>query len=87
MSQRQTLVPYTLKLEGEMWTKIDRNRLSASSYIEKKEVLDKKILNQLNFSVTKLDGHNHQSINKYITERYLCDVGCVLKNRVFIIFC
>ena len=28
MSKRQTLVPYTLKLEGEMWSLIDRNRLS-----------------------------------------------------------
>ena len=28
MSKRQTLVPYTLKLEGEMWSQIDRNRLS-----------------------------------------------------------
>ena len=43
---------------------IDRNRLSASSYIEKKEVLDKKILNQLNFSISKINGHNHQSINR-----------------------
>lgn len=41
---------------------IDRNRLSASSYIEKKEVLDKKILNQLSVSVSKINGHNHQSI-------------------------
>ena len=28
MSQRQNLVPYTLKLEREMWSQIDRNRLS-----------------------------------------------------------
>lgn len=28
MSQRQNLVPYTLKLEREMWLQIDRNRLS-----------------------------------------------------------
>ena len=28
MSKRQTLEPYTLKLEGEMWSQIDRNRLS-----------------------------------------------------------
>ena len=28
MSQRQNLVPYTLKLEQEMWSQIDRNRLS-----------------------------------------------------------
>jgi hypothetical protein len=28
MSKRQTLVPYTLKLEETMWTQIDRNRLS-----------------------------------------------------------
>ena len=28
MSQRQNLVPYTLKLEQDMWSKIDRNRLS-----------------------------------------------------------
>ena len=28
MSKRQTLVPYTLKLEREMWSQIDRNRLS-----------------------------------------------------------
>jgi transketolase len=43
---------------------IDRNRLSASSYIEKKEVLDNNILNQLRFSVTKINGHDHQSIAK-----------------------
>lgn len=28
MSKRQTLVPYTLKLEQEMWSKIDQNRMS-----------------------------------------------------------
>ena len=28
MSKRQTLVPYTLKLEQDMWTQVDRNRLS-----------------------------------------------------------
>lgn len=28
MSQRQNLVPYTLKLEQDMWSQIDRNRLS-----------------------------------------------------------
>ena len=27
MSQKQNLVPYTLKLEREMWSQIDRNRL------------------------------------------------------------
>ena len=28
MSQRQNLVPYTLKLEQDMWSQINRNRLS-----------------------------------------------------------
>ena len=41
---------------------IDRNRISASSFIENKEVLDKQILNQLNVSVSKINGHNHQII-------------------------
>ncbi len=43
---------------------IDRNKLSASSYIEKKEVLDNKILNKLNFLVQKINGHNHLDIVK-----------------------
>ena len=42
---------------------VDRNRLSASSYIEKKEVLDKKILSELSISVMRIDGHNHKEIN------------------------
>lgn len=43
---------------------IDRNRLSASSYIEYKEVLDTKMLNQLRFSISKIDGHNFKEIKK-----------------------
>lgn len=43
---------------------IDRNKISASSRIEKKEVLDKKILNNLNLNITKINGHNHKEILK-----------------------
>ena len=45
---------------------IDRNKLSASSCIEKKEVLDKRILNQLNLNVFRGNGHNLIDIFKYI---------------------
>ena len=45
---------------------IDRNKLSASSFIEKKEVLDKRILNQLNLNVFRGNGHNLIDIFKYI---------------------
>ena len=43
---------------------IDRNRISASSRIENKEIFDKKILNQLNLKVQKINGHNYKNINK-----------------------
>ena len=41
---------------------IDRNRISASSKIENKEIFDKKILNQLNLRVQKINGHNFKDI-------------------------
>lgn len=43
---------------------IDRNRISASSKIENKEIFDKKILNQLNLKVQKINGHNFKNILK-----------------------
>lgn len=49
---------------------IDRNKLSASSFIEKKEVLDKKILNQLHFDIYKFNGHSIKKIYYYIKNIY-----------------
>ena len=49
---------------------IDRNKLSASSFIEKKEVLDKKILNQLNLNVFRGKNHNLIDIFKYMAKNY-----------------
>ena len=43
---------------------IDRNKISASAKIEKKEFFDKKILDKLNFNIYKINGHNHKEINK-----------------------
>ena len=43
---------------------IDRNRISASSKIENKEIFDKKILNQLNLNVQKINGHDFKNIFK-----------------------
>ena len=41
---------------------IDRNKISATAKIDKKEVLDKKLLNQLNLNLYKINGHNHKEI-------------------------
>ena len=43
---------------------IDRNKISASAKIEKKEFFDKKILNKLNLNIFRINGHNHKEINK-----------------------
>tara|TARA_B100001063_G_C16656440_1_gene498764 strand:+ start:192 stop:968 length:777 start_codon:yes stop_codon:yes gene_type:complete len=43
---------------------IDRNKMSASSSIQKKDIFDRKILNQLKINVLKIDGHNHNDIYK-----------------------
>lgn len=42
---------------------IDRNKISASAKIEKKEFLDKKILDKLNFNICRINGHDHKEIN------------------------
>ena len=41
---------------------IDRNKMSATSLIKKKDIFDKKILNKLNFNVTEIRGHNYNDI-------------------------
>jgi len=41
---------------------IDRNKISASTRIEKKEIFDKKILDKLNFNVYRINGHNFKEI-------------------------
>ncbi len=43
---------------------IDRNKISASAIIEKKEFFDKKILDKLNLNIYRINGHNHTEINK-----------------------
>lgn len=43
---------------------IDRNKMSASSSIQKKDIFDKKILHQLNLNILKINGHNHSDIFK-----------------------
>ena len=43
---------------------IDRNRMSASSIIENKEIFDKKIINHLDFEVVKVNGHNYEKLYK-----------------------
>ena len=45
---------------------IDRNRMSASTIIENKEIFDKKIINQLNFNLVKINGHNYEKIYKSV---------------------
>ena len=52
MSKRQTLVPYTLKLEGEMWSQIDRNRLSMVG------VLHPQGITQVDYIRNALDAYN-----------------------------
>jgi transketolase len=49
---------------------IDRNKISASSKIENKEIFDKKILNQLNFKIQKINGHNFKAIIKSYDNAY-----------------
>jgi len=44
---------------------IDRNKLSASSFIEKKEVLDKNFLNSLKLKIFKFNGHKVEKILQY----------------------
>lgn len=41
---------------------IDRNKISASVKIDKKDAFDKKILNLLNFNIFKINGHNFKEI-------------------------
>lgn len=41
---------------------IDRNKQSASSFIEKKEILDNNFFKNLNLNYHKIQGHNHESI-------------------------
>ncbi|MDC1078663.1 1-deoxy-D-xylulose-5-phosphate synthase N-terminal domain-containing protein [Candidatus Pelagibacter sp.] len=43
---------------------IDRNKISATAKIDKKEVLDKKFLNQLNLNIFRINGHDHSDIYK-----------------------
>jgi len=43
---------------------IDRNKISASVKIERKEIFDKNIFNRLNILVQKINGHDHDSISK-----------------------
>ena len=43
---------------------IDRNKISASAKIEKKEFFDKKILDKLHFNIFRINGHDHMEINK-----------------------
>ena len=53
MSKRQTLVPCTLKLEGEMWSQIDRNRLSMVG------VLHPQGITKVDYIRNALDAYNH----------------------------
>lgn len=43
---------------------IDRNKISASAIIEKKEFFDKKILDKLNFNIFRINGHSHKEISR-----------------------
>ena len=43
---------------------IDRNKMSASSSIQKKDIFEKKIIHQLNLNILKINGHNHNDIFK-----------------------
>ena len=40
--------------------------MSASTIIENKEIFDKKIINQLNFNLVKINGHNYEKIYKSV---------------------
>lgn len=47
---------------------IDRNKQSASSFIEKKEVFDSDFLKNLNFNYFKINGHDHKAISNVINK-------------------
>jgi transketolase len=49
---------------------IDRNRQSASSFIEKKEIFDKNFFKFLNINYYKINGHNHNSILNTLQKSY-----------------
>ena len=66
MSKRQTLVPYTLKLEGEMWSQIDRNRLSMVG------VLHPQGITKVDYIRNALDAYN-----RYFEEQVMPRVAAV----------
>ncbi len=43
---------------------IDRNKISASVKIKKKEIFDSKFLEKLNFELSYINGHNHNEIKR-----------------------
>lgn len=47
---------------------IDRNKLSASSFIEKKEILDKNFLNSLRLKIFRFNGHKVEEILQYFKD-------------------
>ena len=47
---------------------IDRNKQSASSFIEKKEILDNNFFKNLNLNYHKIHGHDHKSILNTISK-------------------
>ena len=66
MSQRQNLVPYTLKLEQDMWSQIDRNRLSMVG------VLHPQGITKVDYIRNALDAYN-----QYFEEQVMSRVAVV----------
>ena len=67
-SKQRKLVPYTLKLEEEMWSKIDRNRLSMVG------VLHPQGITKVDYIRNALDAYN-----LYFEERVMPRVAVVKK--------
>ena len=49
---------------------VDRNRMSATTKINKKEIFDKKLLNKLNLNVQEIRGHNYNEIQNCLKKSY-----------------
>lgn len=57
---------------------IDRNKISASAAINKKEFFDKKILDNLNLNVCRIDGHNYKQISKAFLKSIRSNLSTVI---------
>ena len=49
---------------------IDRNKISATTKILKKNIFDSSLLNNLNMNLFKINGHNHKAIENVFLKAY-----------------